>query len=244
MSPPEPMRPALSVILPARNEADHVEAALRSLAAQHDDPAGRGQLEAIVVDNGSTDDTAAVTERAAGSLAAGWVRVLSDPRPGRTRAKNIGARAARAPYLLFLDADSRASPALVTSILARAERGEVGASIRVRADRADGADTLDRAFFDLMEYGKRLFAIRANMLWCRRDVFEALGGFDERLNHAEDLEFLRRAGRAGHRVGHVTEAWIVTSPRRLHTRPAHLGMLTMFGRWTLGHFGIGRRWPY
>ena len=236
--------PTLTVILPARNEAAYVSAALRSLQAQHGAPADNGQLEAIVVDNGSTDGTAQAARAAATALHAGWVQVLTSPNPGLAAAKNRGAAAARAPYLLFLDADSRASPDLASAILARAAAGEPAGTVRVRADRADGADTLDRAFFDLIEYGKRIFRVRANMLWCRRDMFEALGGFDEGLNHAEDLELLRRAGRAGYRVGHITEAWIDTSPRRLHTHRAHLGMLTMFGRWTLGHFGLGRRWPY
>lgn len=236
-------RPLLTVVLPARDEADHVGRALRSLSAQR--PALRdGAIEAIVMDNGSTDSTADVATRMAEELGLTWVTVHSDPQPGLARAKNRGAAAARGRYLLFLDADSRASEGLVAAILARAADGEAAATIRIRADRADGADTLDRAFFDLIEYGKRLFQVRANMLWCRRDVFDALGGFDESLNHAEDLELLRRAGRAGYPVGHITTAWIETSPRRLHQRRAHLGMLTMFGRWTLGHFGLGRRWPY
>ena len=45
-------------------------------------------------------------------------------------------------------------------------------------------------------------------------------------------------------VGHLADAWIATSPRRLHRGPLRIGMLTMFGRWALGNFGIGRRWPY
>jgi hypothetical protein len=115
------------------------------------------------------------------------------------------------------------------------------ASIRIVAD---GSDRVDHAFFWVIENGKRLVRTRANMFWCTRDVFDRLGGFDASLNHAEDLDFLVRARRAGFRVGHIHGEWIATSPRRLHRGPLRIGMLAMLGRWALGHLGIGRRWPY
>ena len=232
----EPVR--LSVILPARNEALLVGNALRSIAAQQ---GGTAAIEAIVVDNASTDGTAAAVEEAARSLPDLAIRVVTDPLSGVARAKNLGARAARGVSLLFLDADSRMSPGLVARVLARRADGERAASIRVIAD---SSDTLDRAFFGLMEWGKQLFGIRANMSWVDRELFERVGGFDERLNQAEDLDLLTRIRRSGVPVGHVSEAWIATSPRRLHEGPLRIGLVAMFGRWALGNFGIGRRWPY
>lgn len=235
---PSPERPLVSVVLPAHNEAPLVGAALRSIAAQPLDP---GQIEAIVVNNGSSDGTDAAVEAAKAELPGLDVTLLSDPIRGIARAKNLGARQARGRYLVFLDADSRMSPGLLPRVVARASAGERAASIRIVAD---SRDTLDRAFFGLMEWGKRLFGIRANMCWLERALFEQLGGFDERLHQAEDLDLLVRARRAGVTVGHLADAWIATSPRRLHRGPLRIGMLTMFGRWALGNFGIGRRWPY
>ena len=236
---PAPDRgPPVSVILPARNEALLVAGALRSIAAQ---PLSAGEVEAIVVDNGSSDGTAAAVDAAKEGLGGLAVLLLSDPMPGIARAKNLGARRARGRYLVFLDADSRMSPGLLPRILERAHAGERAASIRIVAD---SGDTLDRAFFGLMEWGKRLFGIRANMCWLERELFEQLGGFDEALHQAEDLDLLVRARRAGVTVGHLSDAWIATSPRRLHRGPLRIGMLAMFGRWALGNFGIGRRWPY
>lgn len=236
---PDPQRqPLVSVILPAHNEALLVGGALRSIAAQ---PLDAGQVEAIVVNNGSSDATAGAVEATKDDLPGLAVTLLSDPTRGIARAKNLGARQARGRYFVFLDADSRMSPDLLPRVVERALAGERAASIRIVAD---SRDTLDRAFFGLMEWGKRLFGIRANMCWLERKLFEQLGGFDERLRQAEDLDLLVRARRAGVTVGHLADAWIATSPRRLHRGPLRIGMLAMFGRWALGNFGIGRRWPY
>jgi glycosyltransferase involved in cell wall biosynthesis len=236
MQPPEPLAPLISVILPAHNEARLVGAALQSIAEQTLPPE---EIEAIVVNNGSTDGTAQAVEDA--RVARMNVALLQDPIRGIARAKNRGARHAHGRYLVFMDADSRMSPGLLRHIVERAAGGERSASIRIVAD---SHDALDRAFFGLMEWGKRLFRIRANMSWMDRSLFERLGGFDEQLQQAEDLDLLVRARRAGVSVGHVTRERIATSTRRLHRGPLRMGMLSMFARWALGNFGIGRRWPY
>jgi hypothetical protein len=67
---------------------------------------------------------------------------------------------------------------------------------------------------------------------------------DESLHLAEDLEYLSRLRALGYQVAYVGETYIATSPRRLHTRPLHLGMVEMFTRWSLARWGIGRRWQY
>ncbi len=243
MAAPEPMPaadgppPLASVILPAHNEAGHIGIALRSIMAQ---TLPMEEVEAIVVNNGSTDDTAEVVE-AARATSVLRIELLQDPRRGVARAKNLGARHARGRYLVFMDADSWMSPGLLHHVVERAAAGERSASIRVVAD---SRDLLDRGFFGLMEWGKRIFGIRANMSWIERSLFERLGGFDERLHQSEDLDLLVRARRAGVRVGHISRERIATSTRRLHQGPFRLGMLRVFVRWALGNFGIGRRWRY
>ncbi len=232
--------PDFSVILPARNEATLLPAALASIAAQSY-PSDR--VEAIVVSNGSTDSTAEVAEAFARGLPTGGpaIRVARSEAAGIALAKNVGASLASGRWLVFMDADSRMSSSLLATVATHAARGELAASIRIVAD---GRDPIDHAFFWVIENGKRLVRTRANMFWCDRELFARLGGFDEALHHAEDLEFLIRARRSGVRVGHLHAEWIATSPRRLHRGPLRLGMFTMLGRWALGTAGIGRRWPY
>jgi chlorobactene glucosyltransferase len=114
----------LTVIIPARNESDTIEAVVRSILASAYHP-----FELIVVDDRSTDDTAAVVER----LAAGEPRlrlvhgeVLPDGWYGKPWACAQGAKAGSGALLLFTDADTRHEPEL----LGRA----VGALERERAD--------------------------------------------------------------------------------------------------------------
>lgn len=230
--------PDVTVVIPAYDEQDYLGAALLSVAEQK--PAA-SRIEVVVVANGCTDDTPETAICFATRHPDLSVSLIEDPEAGVSRAKNIGAAAAHGDVLIFLDADSRMAPDLAATVLERVRAGERAASIRMIAD---SSDLLDRGFFNLIEYGKRLVRVRANMLYCTRELFLDAGGFDEELHHAEDRDLLTRLKRRGIDVGHVTESWIATSPRRLHRLPFRLGLLTTFGRWGLGNFGIGRRWSY
>lgn len=229
-------RVRLSFVIPARNEAGTVVKVLESVRRQ----TSPAPLEAVVVVNGSQDGTAdTVRSFAAGNELS--VQLLVDSVAGVARARNRGAVAARGDVLVFLDADSYAAPDLASRVLRRAGDGWPAGCIRLVPD---GGDLLDRAYFGLMEFGKRQFSIRANMFYCRRDLYLASGGMDESLRLAEDLEYLSRVQAMGNPVAYVGETCIATSPRRLHTRPLRLGMLEMFTRWSLARWGIGRRWQY
>ncbi len=228
----------VSVVIPARNEAAYIRTALASAAAQR---LSGATVEVIVVDNGSVDATADVVRAFVAAQQHLDVRLVGEPEPGLARAKNAGARVARGEQLVFLDADSWMAPDLLACVLARARSGYPAGSIAVVAD---SRDWLDRGFFALMELGKRLFAIHAQMFYCSRALFERFSGFDEDLRLAEDREFLARLERAGVPVCHLTESWIATSPRRLHGLPLRLGVPLTFARWALAHRGIGRRWQY
>jgi len=95
------MSPEISVIVPTYNRAHVLGASLASLLAQEG-----VALEVMVVDDGSTDGTAA--------LLAGWqdprLRVLARPHAGIAAARNAGIAAARGPYVAFHDSDDLALP--------------------------------------------------------------------------------------------------------------------------------------
>jgi glycosyltransferase involved in cell wall biosynthesis len=230
--------PDVSFVIPARDEESLIEAALASVLDQE---APGVSWEVVVVDNGSSDQTDRVVKSFASLHPEMSISLLREDTAGRSRAKNAGAWVARGSLLIFLDADSRASKGLVATVVSRHTSGWRAGAIAVVAD---SNDWLDRHYFSLMSLGPRLFGIRAQLFYCERALFVSLGGFDTRLQLAEDRNLLDRVRAAGIGVCYVDEAWILTSPRRLRRLPARLGVATMFARWLLANFGIGRGWPY
>lgn len=243
----------VSVVIPAHNEAGYLEAALASVLAQ-EYPLER--LECVVVENASTDATAQVASAFATQHEELRVCLAHEPRLGVSRAKNRGARLASGDLLIFLDADSRMAPGLARTVVTRRRAGDPAGSIRIVAD---SNSLVERGFFWLMELGALLFGIRSEMFYCDRALFLALGGFDEAIQLAEDLEFLDRVKahlrrdrvkdaikgkRHGPAVCHIRRSAIRTSPRRLRTRPHHLAIVTLFARWALAFAGVGRKRDY
>lgn len=242
----EPSWPAsehVTVVIPAHNEAGYLEAALASVVAQ-DYP--MSCLDCVTVDNASVDGTRHVAmEFAARHRELGMV-VVAEPSLGVARAKNRGALQATGAILVFLDADSRMTAHLMRDIVTHYHAGAPAGSIRIVAD---SDSRLERGFFDLMEVGSVLFGIRSQMFYCDRALFLALGGFDEELRLAEDLAFLRRVREYVRSNGmgtlsHIRTSTIATSPRRLRTLPAHLGIVRVFARWALAFAGVGRKRAY
>jgi glycosyltransferase involved in cell wall biosynthesis len=121
--------PFVSVILPARNEAANIANVIEAILLQT--PAG-GKLEVILADDGSTDNTVAVS-RAAGArvIEAGLPESQGNP----AAARNRGAAAASGDPLIFLDADCVVGEGWLHAILAAHARGEtvVGGSLDLPA---------------------------------------------------------------------------------------------------------------
>ncbi|KPQ06984.1 MAG: Glycosyltransferases involved in cell wall biogenesis [Rhodobacteraceae bacterium HLUCCA12] len=107
------MTPALSVIIPASNEGDFIDACLQAVLASED-----VSLAVVVAANGCTDDTAARARTHIAAFAArGWtLEVLDLPAPGKPGALNAGDAAARHPDRAYLDADVTVTPPLLGQI--------------------------------------------------------------------------------------------------------------------------------
>jgi glycosyltransferase involved in cell wall biosynthesis len=111
---------ALSVVVPAYNEAEHLPAALDALLAALG--GGAGDAELIVVDDGSSDGTAEAAERAiAGRIP---LQVLTQRNRGRFEARRAGLEAAAGELVLLLDARVRLRPGALRFAQARAEKGQ------------------------------------------------------------------------------------------------------------------------
>jgi len=132
---PNSNQPALSVVIPARNEAENLAGLVPEIATA----VGDRTYEVVVVDDGSTDDTAATIER----LASGGLpvrRVVHAQSLGQSAALCSGVMAARGPIVVTLDGDGQNDPADTPKLLAllRSDPGLAMVS-GVRVKRQDKA---------------------------------------------------------------------------------------------------------
>ncbi len=219
----------LSVIVCAWNEEPNIAACLHSVLAQTRHPD-----EIILVDNASSDSTAAIAARIPG------VRVVAEPRKGLTRAREAGRRAATGDVLAWLDADCRAPLQWLERVEARFRSPHVVAvsgpfryydwdwfgRVLMRAYDLSVAPLTHVAVRDVVRCGAVLyggnFAVRAATL-------AHIGGFDTSIEfHGEDTNLGRRLHGEG-RVELVSACWMYTSARRFRAM-GRLAVLRLYAR--------------
>ncbi|HEX7880714.1 MAG TPA: glycosyltransferase [Candidatus Eisenbacteria bacterium] len=202
--------PFVSVVVPVLNGGKHLGELLRSLAAL-DWPADR--LEILVVDNGSTDDTAEQA-RAAG------VTLLSEPERGASRARNRGIREARGEIVAFTDADCLVTRRWIRGVTAPFQDPVVGGvGGRIETYRPTTLAERYAARIGHLDVERHLshptfpFAPTANAAF-RRDVFEKIGGFDPDFPWGEPVDFGKRVVRdAGFRLAFAPTAVVLHRAR-------------------------------
>ena len=187
--------PALSVIIPVWNGERYLPESLACLAAQT-----RRDFEVIVVDDGSTDGSAALVEAFAQTPGAPSVSLIRQANAGVSAARNRGIAAARAPLIGFLDCDDLWTPDKVAQQLAVLEaHPEIDLCFT-------GFSFIDGAGRDLPERSlppegpvsveallPRNF-IHTSTVIVRRSALERVGGFDTGLSTFEDFELWLRIG--------------------------------------------------
>lgn len=197
--------PALvSCIVPVHNGARFLGEALASIAAQRYQP-----REIIVVDDGSTDDTARVASESGIAL-----RYLRQEQDGGPSARNHGMRAARGSYFAFLDADDRWHPEKLILQMARFE-ARPGLDISLGHVQNFWMPEVDAERIQLAGH-RRVAPIpgyTASTLVARREVFDRLGPFKAEMKHGEQTEWFLRARESGAEIELLAD---VLLERRLH----------------------------
>jgi glycosyltransferase involved in cell wall biosynthesis len=204
-------KPAISVVIPAFNEANYIEGTVRSVL----DARTRysGPVEIIVVDNNSTDATGEI----AGALGA---TVVFEPINQIARARNTGAKAAIGDYLVFLDADTRLEGNIVDKVETNLSSGEViGGGAWVEPDTG----WVGRFLFKyVINYALALKNVTVGpFLYCDAAAFYRVGGFDESLYAAEEFALAKRLKAEGSKdskiwkiIKYDSRHRIVTSSRK------------------------------
>jgi glycosyltransferase involved in cell wall biosynthesis/peptidoglycan/xylan/chitin deacetylase (PgdA/CDA1 family) len=210
--------PRVSVVIPAFNAEATLPRAIESLTAQT-----LTDWEAVIVDDGSSDDTLDRARRLASRDSR--IVVLSQEHGGASSARNRGIGEARGTRLVFLDADDRLAPdhlAQLSEALA-ANPGAVACCDHARL-RQDGATIAIESCADLPDRPFEVFARRsAAAIHCfmvRRDLVREVGGFDTTLRTCEDWDLWQRIARTGVRFVAVpaTLAYYYKGPNSLSGR--------------------------
>ncbi|MBW7961874.1 glycosyltransferase family 2 protein [Bradyrhizobium sp. BR 10261] len=208
---PREIKPTVSVIIPHLNQAAALEICLSTLDRQLLD---RDKFEVIVVDNGSATVPIEAVARHPGAT------LLREITPGPGPARNTGVDFARGEILAFIDADCRADPnwlsSIVDALIVSPPGTILGGDVRIWRP-ADTAVSAIAAYESVFAYRFKLYIERhgysgtGNMAVFRRD-FERVGRFAG-VDVAEDMEWGRRAVCAGLRFQY-TPGMIVYHPAR------------------------------
>jgi glycosyltransferase involved in cell wall biosynthesis len=180
----------VGIVMAARNYARYLPEAVESVLAQtfHD-------WQLLIVDDGSTDDTADIVKRFLGDPR---IRYVHADRLGQSRAKNLGVRLVRGQLIAFLDADDRWHPTKLEKQLRAFDDPRVGVCHTLRELMDDRGDSIPSRpgpppSGDVREaIFTRNFVCFSSVV-VRREVFDRVGAFDESLSLAIDYDLWQRA---------------------------------------------------
>ena len=219
----EDRTPVVSVIVPTRDAASNLESCLVSIRDQIG-----VRVELIVVDNASSDNTKEIAGR--------FADVVIDAGPERSAQRNIGASLATAPVVVFIDADMVLDPGVLCE--ASSLITEHGADLVILSELAKASG----AFGPARELEKTLYLgdESSEAARCfRREVFDAVGGFDESMTGFEDWDLHDRLTAGG---AHVlrTEAitWHVETEISLREQ---FSKKRYYGQTSQSYLNVGQR---
>jgi len=191
----------ISFIIPAYNESlllGGTIAALREAAVELD-------YEIIVVDDNSSDETSVIAVQMG-------ARVIHVHKRQIAATRNAGARAAKGELFFFVDADTHVNRPLIMAALRALRSGAVGGGATVQLDGR-------LSFYTrlLIAFGNKICRVRhlaaGCFIFCTRQAFLAIGGFDESYYCTEELVFSRALKRCGSFV--ILGEAVLTSGRKL-----------------------------
>jgi glycosyltransferase involved in cell wall biosynthesis len=227
------MNDLVSIVIPNHNLGAFVGQAIDSALAQT-----HGEIEVIVVDDGSTDDSLACI-RESPAVAGGTVRLVEQANAGVSRARNAGARLARGGHIAFLDADDLLAPTYVERCLEALRAAPSSVAYAYTKMQRFGAES---SVFESRPFS-RWVLLRGNYVnasaLLRREPFDRVGGWDPSFSLGyEDYELWIRMLANGYTGTFVPEPLL-----RYRRHPG--GSRNAFPRSTLKrlHFDVAVRHP-
>lgn len=201
------IKPQVSVVIPAYNEATYIDRLLEALSKQKFDG-----FEVIVSDAQSKDGTKEVVDNFKNRLN---IKLVEAPPKGPAFGRNQGAQQAKGEWLLFFDADvDLDDPDFIRKLIDGAAKQKWSTSsgqLKVGGKSLLGKIGHNQGYMNLMARTKHPI-MQGYCMLTRRDVFEKLNGFNENLHYGEDNDFAMRSAPYG--FGFVKNAYYIVDPRR------------------------------
>jgi glucosyl-dolichyl phosphate glucuronosyltransferase len=195
------IEPAISVVICTYNRDKFIGEALNCLSRQTLSP---DRFEIIVVDNNSTDNTAAITKKFIADHPDLNMRYVLEPTKGLSFARNRGMQEAKAPIITYIDDDAEATPGFLQSIVTFLQANKtvvgIGGKVIPKYSESQEPEWMSKylnGFVGLMDYGtspKRFdntmkYPAGCNMTYTK-DILKRAGGFNNQLTFRSDDKYI------------------------------------------------------
>lgn len=192
------MTPLISVIIPVKNGANYLQEAIEGIKNQN------MNVEIIVVDDGSTDNTAKIAQNE------GCIVIKHDKCKGQVAAKNTGLKAAKGEYIMFHDHDDIMNPESLAKMYQELEKDSSIKAVMCKVKDFISPDSKDNNANIKPEPYYGLFT---GAVLIRAEVFNTIGEFNDNINTGEIIEWQSKMTK--NHFG-IRKLDIVSTNRRVH----------------------------
>lgn len=204
--------PLVSVIVPTRNSAGFLVSCLESIKSQT-----YKNLELIVVDRDSTDETKSIARR--------YTNLVLNHGPERSAQVNYAVTQAKGEYVYKVDSDFILDPHVIEQCVAKAAEGYDAVVVHNTPDtRVSWVARVRKFEVDMYKYDLQHSSAR----FLTKKAYQAIGGFTENITAGEDYDFQNKLNRAGYKTGFIK------------AEALHLGEPTSFWRYLIKCYGYGK----
>ncbi|MBS3133973.1 glycosyltransferase [Candidatus Woesearchaeota archaeon] len=199
------MKPRFSIIIPAYNEEKCIRKTLESIPKSK-------EVETIVICNACTDETESIAGR--------YSKIISIKEKNVSKARNIGAQNSKGEILIFLDADTLLTENVLKEINLKLKSSVIG-TCRVKPNPG-------KLKYKIAMFLKNFFLWfpwTTGIIYCTKDVYKKINGFDESKTKKEDSDFVKKAKLHGRFS--IANAYVINSMRRFEA----LGLIKVSLYW-------------
>jgi glycosyltransferase involved in cell wall biosynthesis len=209
-----------TIVIPVHNEENYLGKTLSALQNSFDAIGHQGEI--IVVNDDSKDATSDVARRYG-------VEPINVKLRNIGAVRNSGAKACKTPWLFFLDADTLLPPKTLAAALDQLAKGAAGGGASVEMDPKEKISIVKWGLFYAIKIAWQSIGQWAAgcFMFCRKEIFDHFGGFDEDYFAAEELFFSKSVAKYGRFT--VLREPVLTSARKLevYSTPELLRFVTM-----------------